>query len=361
MVESLFEFSWSFLLKSGFSLYFFTFFVYGSCSFEAFGSMQESFMLNYDISDSEVLWSYSACVNLTTSLYFTDYSPTVVSLFESDPIKVINYSTKLHESQILCPSLQNVTLNIRGSLFFIIKTKIANESFYESFQFSTTDKYKCEFQDYSSLEIHKKDNNIKFWGPERYYQIYSHGDQEDPKDSQGELGAFLCNLEFSIEKWTENCKNPSILVGRKISTESVSCILQGESFKAHRGKCYFDSANNEGFLMFTESDNNVKVSGISQTKGNYVLSIAGEEVSLHSQKVLDRVYLHGTVRNKELIGTKAKIASNNETLSCVVGISPNKVIKNLAGQKFGSVWIFVILTLCVLTILIMEIKSKTWV
>lgn len=358
MAESLFGHSEDFYLKSGFFFYFFTFFVYCSAYVEAYKSAHESFVLNYNISDSEILWSYSACTSLRTFLYFTDYSHTVVSLFESDPGKVIKYSTKLYESQIVCPSYQNFTLNLRGNLFFVLKTELANESFYEPIQFSTTDKYKCEFPDFSSLEIHKKNNSIKFVGPEKYYQVYSHGDLENPEGLQGELGAFLCNFGFLTGKWTENCKDPSMLVGKKIASESASCILQGESFKGHRGKCYFNSSSNKGFLVFTESDNHVKVSGVCQSKGEYVLSIAGDEVDLKSQEVGSWIYLYGKAQNKEVIGAKVKIFNGNSSDSCVVGISPGKAIKDSTGQRFGGIWIFVILTISLVAILVVEIKSK---
>ena len=346
------------LLNFGLLIYFFSFLACGSGKKNSTQVSPDFFALTYKITDSEVQWSYTSCSNLTTSLYFSDYSYSLNKLFESDPTKALKYTIKLYENKVTCPEYIAFPLTLRGGLLFIIETDVEDQKFYELIKYQLTNEYKCVFQDLSVLEIYKMNQTVMLIGPDNYYEIFSHGNIENSYGSQGELMAYLCNHEFVTGKWIEGCKDPSLLVGKKINKDHFSCVVQGEFYESHTGKCYFDYGVNEGYLVFADNVKNTKISGFNMNSDELTISIEGEETNIKSKKVLSKGYLYGSIINKNIIGKKIDFKSQNGTFSCIIGLYPHTKLKNSASHKYGSIYIFILLALAFLTILTIELKTK---
>lgn len=318
----------------------------------------EFFGLTYNITDTHVQWSYTSCSNLITSLYFSDYSDSIYKLFEYDPVTALKYTIKLYEIKVICPEYITFPFTQKGDLLFILETVIEDQKFYNFIKYQTVCKYKCEFQDSSILEIFKMNQTVMLLGPDNYYEIFSHGNIENSYGSQGELMAYLCNHEFVTGKWIEGCKDPSLLVGKKINKDACSCVVQGELYESHLGKCYFDYGVNKGFLVFADNVKNIKISGFNTNTDILSISIEGEKAILKSKKVLNKGYLYGSIIKKNIIGKKINIKSQNSTFSCVIGLYPFTKIKNSASHKYGSIYISILLALTLLTITTIEVTKK---
>ena len=319
--------------------------------------------VSYEISDERIVWRYDECFLIRTSLYFGDRSEKLEEILKQDIELALEFMVILEERENNCSIPLTYSYSFKGDLIFIIKSTIKSVSSYTIINHFTTTSYNCKFSEINALTIQHKSSSIILIGNYQYYEVFNHGDLTDPHGSKGEIGKFLCNKAVSLGAWHEGCKNPSVLIGKKIESEGKSCVVEGSHSKKHvldQGLCYINGNNVTGLIRFEYSGEAAKALGVlDRDLKSIVMKLDGLEYKTRCGGGSKKCFFYLDLNSSQLVGRRVEFDYDEGSLSCVIGYVGKLKLRATTSQHFSPYLVIVLLALTFLSIIITEIKILT--
>lgn len=302
----------------------------------------------YSLSQSQITWNVTGCTEATSTLYLTDYSPFLKKILIEDYDSALKFFTIVGIYESKCETKQVYDITTRGHLIFIIDVFFEGNSLKKVIEYDTEDIYLCEFDDGDKLEIVKSSIGIMLRGPASVYELYEHGDLTNSYSTLGELGLYLCNSPMEMNKWYIQCKDPEILVGKKIVSWYISNAHQGivqslakSNIQATFYKCLFTFENSSGYLIFEKTLDSIEISGFATSSSSYNINI-GTRYTLNSSQILNQNKLSGNIPHQGLLGKKIEIITDDEITTCVLGKFSAKMYANTPKNFHGPIVVIIL-------------------
>ena len=319
--------------------------------------------VSFEISDERLIWRFDECFFISSCLYFADRSQKLQEILKEDIELALEFMVVLDEREANCSIPLTYNYSFKGDLIFIIKSTIKPVSSYTIINHITTTSYNCKFSEINSLSIQQKASSLIILGNDQYYEIFNNGDLTDPHGSKGEIGNFLCKKPVELGVWYEKCKNPSVLIGKKIKSEGKSCIVEGSYSKKHvldNGICYLNEKNITGLIKFDYIGASVKALGVlNRDIKNVIMKLNGLKYETKCRGGMKKCFLDLEINSSQLLGQRVEFDYDEGSLSCVIGYVGKVKLQATTSEHYSPYFVITLIVLTFLSIIITEIRILT--